>query len=696
MAVHGDLVPVGVRTATRTAVKAIGGSIVARLEGLARSATPRSPVGTSGILQVGGFGTYQVTTYNFERVVSSVVYNPTGYRCLQALEHNLSRPAWAVFRDDEMLDNNPILLTLNRPAEKVSGTMLQRQIARDTELTGKFFAVKMRGRDGFGDTGPVTGLRRLPPQRVAVVGNQDDELLGFIYTDRAGQRTAALPDAMVYIRYPHPERDYDGLAPAVIAGLPSEIDNAAARFNYDLLANDGALPGYIVVNGLTPDEFAEWKLAWESGEYPGKTRFLSGDASYVRVGSSNKDMMQDALREFSQTDIQKAFGVPPVHAMDLSRETYANANAENDVFVSQTCLGKWTLWADELTVQLGEEAGVRIGFDLDDIEELQESRNDAVSRVVALAGADVITRDEARDEVGYDPAGIEFPTNAPAEATEPASEGSEGSSGAGGPTGTPGKGTVPTHTKASRGEVRVVFHRRVAAWEGRVARKMEVYFGRQGRVVEARLRSSSGKSLTKAIAQDRWWDAARWDEELADDAGTFLADVVDAFGTQVMFGLVGAGPTAFDARADSVARYLGQRSTDIARLVNGTTADDIRSIIANLEPTGATIDRMADAIRDYFIEQSAMRAERVARTEVIGAANFATIEAARQSGIATGKTWLATADESTDEDCAALDGTTVGLEDSFGDVDQPPLHPNCRCTVLIETASGTTTEGDEE
>lgn len=680
----GDVLAVGVRTAA----KAYGSNLVARLRGLGGGTGREGGVG--GILRVGGTS-YSMVAYDFERVISTVVSNPTGYRCLQALEHNLSRPAWAAWptnapSDEPPLEQHPLLAVLNRPAAKVSGTMLQRMIAWDTELTGKFFAVKMRGRDGFGDTGPISGLRRLAPQRVAVIGNEDDELLGFVYTDRAGNRMAALPEAIVYLRYPHPERWYDGMAPAVVAGLPSDIDTASQRFNYELLANDGALPGYITVEGLTRDQFAEWKTAWESGEYPGKTRFMGGNAQYIKVGASNKDMMQDSLRDYSQTDIQKAFGVPPAVAFDLQRETYANADAEKNLFMQQTCLSKWTLWADELTIQVGDEAGVRVGFDLDDIEELQEAQDAMSDRLIAQVAARVITRNEAREDLGRPPieGGDEF------EVPEPAVP----------PTGpaptpiSPAKSLV-LETKASRASRYIDFQRRVGAWEGRVARKVEVFMGRQGRVIEARLRASGGKSLAKAVDPARWWDQARWAAELASDADEFLSDVVDTFGMTVMMTLAGAS-TGFDVRAARVRSYIEGRAAEIGRLVNETTEAELRRVLADAEASGAGIDGMADAIAAYFADNVAMRAERVARTEVIGAANYATVEAGRQSGIATGKTWLATADDRVDEDCADLDGTTVGLDEGFGEVDHPPLHPNCRCTVLIETESGTTTEeGDE-
>ena len=77
------------------------------------------------------------------------------------------------------------------------------------------------------------------------------------------------------------------------------------------------------------------------------------------------------------------------------------------------------------------------------------------------------------------------------------------------------------------------------------------------------------------------------------------------------------------------------------------------------------------------------RSERIARSEVIRASNFAATEAFDQSGVVDEVQWLATPDDRIDSECADLDGQTIKLGSSFASgVEYPPLHPNCRCTVV--------------
>jgi phage portal protein BeeE len=387
-------------------------SLMERLRGLWKGQGPRGV----GVFSLGGreaYGTFFSQSWDYARIASSVYGNPTGYRCIEAIVSNFSRPAWMLLPEGstwpqpsevQAVKKHPLLDVLNRPNASTSGTMFQRFIARDLEMSGRNFWLKMQGADGYGFKGPVTGLRRLPPQRMIVVGNADDELLGFIYTDRNGRQTPILPNALVYLRYPHPERTYDGMAPALVAGLAAETDTTSSRFNRELLANDGALPGYLILKGLTPQQFQEWKQEWEAGAQPGKTRFLAAEsAEYAKVGQTNQELTYNELRHDSQDDIMRAIGVPRAVAFDVSHETYANADREQAIFMQHNILNKWVLVCDELTLQLGAEFGMRVAMELAGIDELQDSRDAVVERGAKMMSLKAMTINEFRKSMGWEP-----------------------------------------------------------------------------------------------------------------------------------------------------------------------------------------------------------------------------------------------------------------------------------------------------
>ena len=107
-------------------------------------------------------------------------------------------------------------------------------------------------------------------------------------------------------------------------------------------------------------------------------------------------------------------------------------------------------------------------------------------------------------------------------------------------------------------------------------------------------------------------------------------------------------------------------------------------------------NQMAD---EYAARLRSHRAQTIARTETIRAANLgqqATWEEMAHRGALPkdfARTWVTHADERTCGSCLSLDGTTVSLRGQFrAEVGRdnvttrtPPLHPNCRCTVVAST-----------
>jgi phage portal protein BeeE len=386
----------------------------------------------TAIFTLGGHATIGMS-YDFMRIYASVYGNPTGYRCMEAIKANFCRPTWMILPFDQPWPENgteltakqthPLLDLLNQPNDSMSGTLMLRTIAQDQEMSGKSFWFKVRGQTtGLGGTadlgahilaqrvgltgklGPITELRRFPPQRMYVYGNADDELLGFVYTDRFGRMFPALPDDVLYLRYPDPERLFDGRAPAMAAGLPAETDTAGARFNREILDSDGALPGYVVLEGLTREQFAEWKQEWESGK-PGKVRFIRGtNAKYFKAAQTNQELTYSELRHDSQDDVLRAFGVPRAVAFDVSHETYANAEREQAIFMQHNILPKWILNCDEMTLQLRDDFdGVKVALNLTGIDELQDSRDAMVERGTKLMGMKAQTINEFRRTMGWPP-----------------------------------------------------------------------------------------------------------------------------------------------------------------------------------------------------------------------------------------------------------------------------------------------------
>lgn len=127
-----------------------------------------------------------------------------------------------------------------------------------------------------------------------------------------------------------------------------------------------------------------------------------------------------------------------------------------------------------------------------------------------------------------------------------------------------------------------------------------------------------------------------------------------------------------------------------------TEKEKIAQIIAESVKQGRSIPNTRKLIEEEFDNLSRVQSERITRTEVIKASNQASIDAWEQSGVVVAKQWLTAEDDRVDPLCNAMNGKTIMLKEkyfkkgdefmttvfNYSDIKEPPLHPNCRCTLL--------------
>lgn len=141
-------------------------------------------------------------------------------------------------------------------------------------------------------------------------------------------------------------------------------------------------------------------------------------------------------------------------------------------------------------------------------------------------------------------------------------------------------------------------------------------------------------------------------------------------------------PTKFDATSEEAIKWAREHAAELAEGISDTSRDDIRDAIASaLEGEG--LDSAYDDILDAVGNEA--RAEMISRTETMDAANEGLAQSWDQAvsdGLLTGnekKVWIATS--GCCDECDEVDGEEVPMDDDFSVGDDPPLHPNCRCTM---------------
>jgi HK97 family phage portal protein len=163
---------------------------------------------------------------------------------------------------------------------------------------------------------------------------------------------------------------------------------------------------------------------------------------------------------------------------------------------------------------------------------------------------------------------------------------------------------------------------------------------------------------------------------------------------------------AFDLASATMREFTRSGALKGISNMNKTTKSKLQKQLQEAVKNNEAIPDIKKRIRNVFTAATAARAEKIARTEVFKASNAATLEGYKQSGVVRGKEWFTALDERVCEWCSPMHGKVKALDSNYfhqgesfvgkdghtinftlDDVGTPPLHPNCRCTLLPITVS---------
>ena len=166
-----------------------------------------------------------------------------------------------------------------------------------------------------------------------------------------------------------------------------------------------------------------------------------------------------------------------------------------------------------------------------------------------------------------------------------------------------------------------------------------------------------------------------WDKELKDWADNTSAEL-------------GVEPT-FDILNPLAAEHLEQLSSSPQHLggVDTETRTQLRSVLTEGFEAGEAPREIAKRIRQTFSFADKVRAERIARTEVLRSSNFGTWQAHAASGLIQKRQWVGTPDDRTRDEHkpgvkGSLHGQIVNISDPFTimlpgseDIGATAMHP---------------------
>lgn len=159
-----------------------------------------------------------------------------------------------------------------------------------------------------------------------------------------------------------------------------------------------------------------------------------------------------------------------------------------------------------------------------------------------------------------------------------------------------------------------------------------------------------------------------------------------------------------DEYDDAITRLLGQEwraqyADELDDIVTGVRRALGQSMIQG-EGVPAAMRRVRDVLgvetdrrrTGASYRANFNRVQAITRTVINKVSNDGAVEAYRANAdIIDRYEWITANDERTCPDCDALNGRTYAIDDS----DRPPLHPNCRCTVVPVIRADAMTNGED-
>lgn len=565
----------------------------------------------------------------------------------------------------------------------------------------------------------------LRPDRVGIDVDDNGDVNGYFIRRAQGKPIPLEVEEVLHFKQFNPKDPYHGKGTVESADDYIATDELTSKFTRNFFDNNAGLSGILEIKGeVTKNAFKKFVRAWRSKyegiDSAGKVAIIrASEAAFTKVGLGLDEIDMGALRKMSQEDVAMMFRVPlPLVGKIPEGAGFGRGNIESLEYIFL----KWNIdnkfkkfdaiidFAIERYYPQDKDLMIKHRNIIPADKEYELNKRDK--------GVDRwISRNEIRNEDGLDEVEGGNDLRAPL-SSFPISESISGGSGSG----TESKGIVlkikrkaapasaeskkkdessepetnsTTINAENKENFRLALMRNQSAYERSYKKKMKPILEEQHKEALVNLEAHAS-SFTKE-AQQKLFDDAAYDKKLLDSLVPVMADLGKEQGAlALIFAGDEDGEFVLNARYQ---KYVEKRTQKMAQNFNDQTLEKLNKSLAEGIQAGENLDKLRKRVDEVYGDAERYRTLRVARTETLNASNEATNEAYRQTGYVKGKEWYVNPDAC--DLCTPFEGKTIGLDDtyvkegesyedasgevhenSYDDIDSPPLHPNCRCTIL--------------
>ena len=586
--------------------------------------------------------------------------------------------------------NHPIYALFNNPNPKQNATDFIHLFGMLYEIYGETFWYLVRG----DVSKKIKEVYLLNPAAMEVK-TSNGELIGYILHKSNGDQIPLMPDEIYHDKRPNPFNEWRGLSVLEKASMYIDIEITTTQFTLSYMQNNASPSGIVSLPNMDKNAFKQfaqqWREGYEGPENAGKTAFIrGGEADFKAVGATLKDIDQKVTRDMAKEDVLMMLEVPKSLLGISSDKGFGRADIEalNYVFAKEKIdpiMKRLDRIYSTILKENFQTAGqIQTVTHMSVIPEDKEFQLKTYEK-----GANVwLTVNEIRAEQGLEPLkGFdELKEKAtPNIATTPEIKSA--------------KKTITLKKKMTKAQETKKINDTREEFRSNLVRTNEIYVAKIKTVFSKFLKEQEALIINSINATSKAYE--EWLFSVKEESPKLAAAL-----TPVIIELM-------EAQSEGVANFITgellvitpeiERGVEvqILKLSGDYNTETIKSLEKTLTQGNIANDSLASMkkrVESVYSDARGYRAKRIAQTEGLRASNQTAQMVYKQNGYSSVQ-WFT--NPGACEFCSTFQGNTTAIGENFmnlGDVltseagntmsisydniDVPPLHPNCKCSIV--------------
>lgn len=339
--------------------------------------------------------------------------NEVAYACINLWMKTISEPSLKIYDkvSDEEVKNNEFEDFMSEPCPGVTQTDFWNAVEMYLKIAGT-----MAWEKNLKNNGGLLNIWPMMPQYCSYLRGEGQLMRAIRYQPYTGLPYLDVNrDRVVMFMYVDPL--YYGLKPLSPTAVLSDViglDNNMTKMINQFLRNGAFVSGLLSTDQTIVEadaKFAKERFRQDHGgpENAGDVVVLGKGMKFERMGQTFREMVFPEVDARSETRICQGYSVKPIlisAKVGMDRSTYNNYEQARQAWYDEDVTSEWVFLQKAVTRDIlphfDKNPNHECRFDIRNVRALQEDRNKREDRVVNLAKQNLITRDEARVDIGKD------------------------------------------------------------------------------------------------------------------------------------------------------------------------------------------------------------------------------------------------------------------------------------------------------